>query len=115
MIASEILEYYGDGNEEQRLTASVGRLERIRTWEIIERYLPPAPSRVLDVGGGTGVYALPLSARGYEVHLVDPVPLHVERARQLSSASDAPLASAEVGDARRLPRRDATIDLMLLF
>lgn len=44
MIASEILEYYRGGNEEQRLRASIGRLERIRTWEVIERHLPPAPS-----------------------------------------------------------------------
>jgi SAM-dependent methyltransferase len=115
LIPSEILDYYDRGKEELRLNASSGRLERLRTWEILERYLPPVPSRVLDVGGGAGVYALPLSARGYEVHLVDAVPLHVERARQLSSASDAPLASAEVGDARRLTQRDATIDVTLLF
>ena len=43
MIASEILDYYGAGKEEQRLTASLGRLERIRTWDIMERHLPPAP------------------------------------------------------------------------
>jgi SAM-dependent methyltransferase len=115
LIPSEILDYYDRGREELRLDASLGRLERIRTWEILERYLPPAPSCVLDVGGGTGMYALPLSARGYEVHLVDAVPLHVERVRQLSSASDAPLASAEVGDARRLSLQDATIDVTLLF
>ncbi|HVH28011.1 MAG TPA: hypothetical protein VM818_14680 [Vicinamibacterales bacterium] len=44
MIASEILDYYGEGKEEQRLTASLGRLERNRTWEIMERHLPSAPS-----------------------------------------------------------------------
>jgi SAM-dependent methyltransferase len=115
VIPGEILDYYERGKEELRLTDSLGRLERIRTWEILERYLPPAPSFVLDVGGGTGVYALPLSARGYVVHLVDPVPFHVDRARQLSGASDAPLASAEVGDARRLSLRDASIDVTLLF
>lgn len=92
MIASEILDYYGEGKEEGRLKASLGRLEQIRTWNIIDRHLPQAPSRVLDAGGGTGVYALPLAGRGYHVHLVDPVPLHVERARALSQASDAPLA-----------------------
>ncbi len=64
MIASEILDFYRAGLEERRLTASAGRLERIRTWEIIERYLPAPSARVLDVGGGTGVYALPLAARG---------------------------------------------------
>lgn len=73
MITSEILNHYNDGKEEHRLTLSLGRLERIRTWEIMERYLPPAPARVLDVGGGTGVYALPLCARGYRVDLIDAV------------------------------------------
>jgi ubiquinone/menaquinone biosynthesis C-methylase UbiE len=115
MIASEILEYYGGGNEEQRLTASIGRLERIRTSEIIERHLPPPPCRILDVGGGTGVYALPLARRGYQVHLLDPVPRHVDRARALSRASDAPLVSANLGDAQKLDVPDGAIDAVLLF
>ena len=115
MIASEILEYYGGGNEEQRLTASIGRLEQVRTWEIIERHLPLAPSSILDVGGGTGVYAFPLARRGYQVQLVDPVPRHVDRARALSKASDAPLVSVDVGDARKLDVPDGSIDAVLLF
>src|SRR5262245_46719362 len=115
MIAPEILEYYAKGKEEGRLTASFGRLECIRTWEILERQLPPAPCRVLDVGGGTGVYALPLASRGYQVHLVDPVPLHIDRARELSRTSRSPLASADVGDARRLSLPDASFDVVLLF
>ncbi|HEY5617062.1 MAG TPA: class I SAM-dependent methyltransferase [Vicinamibacterales bacterium] len=115
MIPSEILDYYGAGKEEERLRASLGRLEQIRTWEIIERHLPPPPSRVLDVGGGTGVYALPLARRGYHVHLIDPVLLHVERARELSRLSDVPLVSAEIGDARKLDVPDATFDVVLLF
>ena len=115
MIASEILDYYGAGKEEQRLTASLGRLEQIRTWEIMERHLPPPPARLLDVGGGTGVYALPLASRGYRVHLVDPVSLHVERALALSNASQAPLASAHLGDARKLGVPDASVDVVLLF
>jgi SAM-dependent methyltransferase len=115
MIASEILDYYGEGKEEERLRASLGRLERIRTREIMERHLPPAPSRLLDVGGGTGVYAFPLADRGYQVHLIDPVPLHVERARALSSTLAAPLVSADVGDARHLDVADATFDVVLLL
>ena len=115
MIPPEILNYYNDGKEERRLKAALGRLERTRTWEILERHLPPAPSRLLDVGGGTGVYALPLANRGYHVHLIDPVPTHVERARVLSSASDAPLVSADVGDARKLHVPDVTFDVVLLF
>jgi SAM-dependent methyltransferase len=70
---------------------------------------------VLDVGGGTGVYALPLAARGYNAQLVDAISIHVERARQLSSTADAPLAKVEVGDARSLSLRDGTVDVVLLF
>jgi ubiquinone/menaquinone biosynthesis C-methylase UbiE len=114
-IASEILNYYAAGKEEERLAASLGRLERIRTWEILERHLPSPPCRVIDVGGGTGVYALPLASRGYRVHLVDPVPLHVGRAQELSRASDTPLAGVEVGDARRLNVPDGSFDAVLML
>lgn len=115
MIAADILDHYSDGEEEHRLSRSLGRLEKIRTFEILDRHLPAPPVRILDVGGGTGPYALPLAARGYEVHLVDPVPLHVERAQVLSAASDAPLANAMLGDARALAAHDATFDVVLLF
>lgn len=115
MISSEILQYYAEGNEDGRLTTSVGRLERIRTWEIIQRHLPPVPSRILDVGGGPGVYALPLAGRGYQVHLIDPVPRHVNHARALSTESQAPLASIDVGDAQKLEMRDGAVDVVLLF
>ena len=115
MLASEILSFYAAGKEERRLAASTGRLEFIRTWEILERYLPARRRRVIDIGGGTGVYALPLSGRGHRVHLIDPVPLHVERARTLSLASSTPLESIQLGDARRLPADDAAFDVALLF
>jgi SAM-dependent methyltransferase len=115
MLAPEILKHYTEGNEEHRLTRSLGRLEMIRTWEILERYLPPPPARIVDVGGGTGVYALPLAGLGYHVHLIDAVPFHVERAQILSRASDTPLSGAAVGDARSLALPDATFDAVLLF
>lgn len=115
MVRSDMLDYYNLGHEENRLTRSLGRLERTRTWAIMDRYLPPPPARVLDVGGGTGVYALPLAARGYRVHLIDAVPLHVERARALSDASDTPPVEAVVGDARALDVPDASFEVVLLL
>ena len=111
----EIATHYASVPERERL-AGPGSLERVRTWELLGRYLPAPPAVVTDVGGGAGVYALPLAARGYEVHLVDPAGLHVEQARHASGEQPpAPLASATVGDARRLDRPDASVDAALLL
>jgi ubiquinone/menaquinone biosynthesis C-methylase UbiE len=88
----------------------------MRTRELLSRLLPAPPATVLDVGGAAGAYALPLAAEGYEVHLVDPVALHVEQARAASAAQpDAPLASAEQADARELPFADESADVVLML
>jgi ubiquinone/menaquinone biosynthesis C-methylase UbiE len=71
---------------------------------------------IFDVGGGAGVYSCWLAREGYEAHLVDAMPLHVELARQASRRQpDHALASISVGDARRLDREDASVDAVLLF
>ena len=92
--------HYGLGAERARLSAGAGRVERARTEEVLARWLPRPPARILDVGGGPGTYVAWLAAQGYEVHLVDPVPLHVEQAREAGAAT------ARVGDARRLDEPD---------
>jgi SAM-dependent methyltransferase len=110
----EIAGHYAAVPEERRL--GTWNLERIRTWELLGRYLPSPPAVVLDVGGAAGVYALPLAAQGYEVHLVDPLALHVGQALRASAGQPAaPLASATVGDARRLDRPDGGADAVLLL
>jgi SAM-dependent methyltransferase len=71
---------------------------------------------VLDVGGGPGGHACWLAVRGYQVHLLDIIPLHVELARRASARQpQAPLAGAEVGDARALARGSGTADAVVLF
>jgi ubiquinone/menaquinone biosynthesis C-methylase UbiE len=114
---AEILTFYGRGFEEGRLWGGAqGRLEYLRTMELLSRYLPPAPATVLDIGGGAGGYALPLARDGYSVHLIDPIPLHVEQAKARSrDQPEAPLAGAEVGDARSLSQKDANADAVLLL
>jgi len=115
-MQSAIQQYYARGGEAGRLEYGAGRLEQARTRELIQRFLPPAPGVIYDVGGGSGVYAVWLAALGYEVHLLDAAPLHVEQARQASQAQPAhPLASAEIGDARRLPWQDASADGVLML
>ena len=65
---------------------------------------PPPPRVVLDVGGGPGRYACWLAVGGYDVHLVDPVPRHVEQALAASAAQpDHLLASAPSAMSVRCP------------
>jgi SAM-dependent methyltransferase len=102
-----IRRYYDAGHERERLGA--GPLERDRTQRLLERFLPPAPARVADVGGGPGHYAAWLGGRGYEVELLDPMPLHLEQ------AAEAGVGTTVLGDARELPWQDASFDAVLLF
>lgn len=109
-LQPEVMAYYEAGREEGRLAdgSLAGPLEFLRSTEIIQRYLPQSSLVILDVGGGPGSYARWFADRGHQVHVIDPVPLHVEQARARS-------LSAEVGDARSLPQRDASVDVVLLM
>jgi SAM-dependent methyltransferase len=115
-LEPDILGHYAQGVESDRL-ATWGRLEAVRTWDLLRRFLPPAPAVVLDVGGAEGVYALPLALDGYRVHLIDPVGRHVQTARAASTVqAHAPLASAELGDARDLSAfSDGSVDAVLML
>lgn len=111
-----ITEYYNRGKETARLHEGRSQLERLRTQELLLRFLPPAPAIVHDVGGGAGVYALWLAQHGYTVNLLDATPLHVEQAQNASALQpDAPIKTVTLGDARALPFEDASADAVLLF
>jgi len=114
-LGEEIEAYYALGLESSRLDEGYFPLEEARTQELILRHLPDRPLRILDVGGAAGRYALWLAARGHEVHLVDPVSLHVQQARQASVAAARPLASAREGEARTLEWAEASVDAVLLL
>ena len=110
-MGADLAEHYAqEPREDTRLTRSMhGRLEYLRTQELLRRALPQPPAQVLDVGGGTGVHAQWLAADGYNVHVVDVVPDHVEAAATL------PGVTAELGDARRLRTPDGSVDVVLLL
>lgn len=111
----EILDYYSAGKEAERLARGIGPLEHARTQELLLRFLPPAPAVIHDIGGGPGVHAFWLSDLGYTIHLLDLTPLHIEQARQRATQPGSPqLASAEQGDARRLPFAGETADAVIL-
>jgi SAM-dependent methyltransferase len=115
-LPPEIIDHYSNTAEKDRLFVGAGLVERARTGEMLCRHLPPPPARVLDVGGAAGVHALPLAKAGYEVHLVDPVPRHVQEAREASAGQpEGRLASVREGDARELQQADGSADAVLLL
>jgi ubiquinone/menaquinone biosynthesis C-methylase UbiE len=110
-VFDDLRRFYAEGyDEDVRLTRSPhGRLEFARTRELLDRFLPAPPARVLDVGGGTGVHARWLAAAGYEVTLVDLLEEHVAMAASIAGVD------ASVGDATALAFEDGAFDAVLLL
>ena len=106
-LEEPIRRYYDAGRERERLAADP--LERDRTQRLLERFLPPPPARVADIGGGPGHYSVWLGERGYDVALLDPLELHLEQ------AVAAGVGETVLGDARDLPWEDATFDAVVLL
>ncbi|MCP4966367.1 MAG: methyltransferase domain-containing protein [bacterium] len=104
-----IAHYENRYDEDTRLSRDgLGQLELLRTQILVKRYLPQPPGRVLDVGGGPGVYAYWLTAAGYEVELIDIVQRHVDQATQRGITS-------HLGDARKLPATNQRYDTVLML
>jgi SAM-dependent methyltransferase len=103
-----LIAVYEAGDEDGRLAKERNWVEWERTCEVLGRWLPGAPGRILDVGGASGRYASWLSGLGYGVHVVDPVPRHVAQARARG-------LEAFEGDARDLGYPDGWADAVLLL
>jgi ubiquinone/menaquinone biosynthesis C-methylase UbiE len=112
----DIVAHYQEVDEDARLRTGCFQLEFARTKELILRHLPQMPAVVADVGGASGNYSFWLARLGYRVHLVDPVPKHIEQAtRACDLQRDQPLASVRLGDARKLDFADESVDAVLLL
>ena len=107
-----VVGHYETIPEHPRITEGFGQLELVRTQEVLHRHLPPPPARVFDIGGGTGAHAEWLAAEGYDVHVVDVTPRHVEDVRTRLAGRGV---TAEVGDARSLTADDDAVDVALLL
>ena len=113
---NDVVAFYALGGERDRFDVGAGALEFARTRILLGRFLPPSPAVVADIGGGPGRYAIWLAERGYSVHLVDAVPLHIDQAREAArTLTRGALVSAEVGDARALALPDESVDAALVL
>jgi len=110
-VDARILAYYGsEFDEGDRLVGRSGQgvLEFERTQQIVGEHVP-AGSRIIDIGGASGLHAAALAERGDTVVLIDPVPRHVEAACRYGTFT------AKLGDARSLPVDNGSFDAAMLL
>ncbi len=125
---NKLEEYYNKFNEDKRLNSRHGQVEFLVTMKYLHQILEEKESQIataegksleevrskisiLDVGAGTGRYAIPLSNEGYDVTAVEPVHHNLGRMKQ-----NGPLVKAYEGRAEKLKRfSDNSFDVVLLF
>ena len=79
----------------------------------IERLLPEGKeSRILDIGTGTGFFAILLAQAGYSVEGIDLTPAMLEEARTLARQKGLDIVFREM-DAQELSYEDASFDAVL--
>lgn len=116
MIDKTVLARYNAGIEKDRLRTGMGIIEFERTKEILVEKLPKAPAVIYDIGGGYGEYAWWLASLGYEVHLFDISETNIKMSEDLKHEyPNVQLESAEVCDARSIPRKSKSADAVLLM
>lgn len=115
-IDKTVLAGYNAGIERNRLRTGIGIIEFERTKEILKDKLPAPPAVIYDIGGGYGEYAWWLASLGYEVHLFDISETNIKMSEELKHEyPNVHLKSAEVCDARSVPRESKSADIILLM
>jgi ubiquinone/menaquinone biosynthesis C-methylase UbiE len=111
-LKASIVKAWDRGVEDYDELVAHGRLTRTEAdaWKaVLARLLPPAPSKVLEVGAGTGVMSLLLAELGYSLTATDISSGMLDEARR--KASDRHLAiSFEIVDAEVLPFGEKSFD-----
>lgn len=114
--SQNMLDYYNQKEQKDRLVKGIFQLEYIRTIEIIERYLTSNPLIIYDIGCGGGNYASYFAKKNHIVSVLDPIPKHIAQAKLLSDTQPTtPIKSFSIGDARDLPFQDNSADVVLLL
>lgn len=88
MIEKElVVKHYNTYEEEERFAPKHGQVEFLTTMEYIHKYLWPG-MRILEIGAGTGRYALALAREGYRVDALELVEHNIEVFRSKLTGRD---------------------------
>jgi ubiquinone/menaquinone biosynthesis C-methylase UbiE len=108
--------YYDEEAHNEWARLDRDRVEFAVTLRALDEYLPPAPARVLDIGGGPGRYAIELTRRGYDVTLADISEVELSLATEKAAEAGVKLAAVTKADARELRQfTDGAFDAVLLM
>lgn len=113
---ADVAAFYDDYGEREWQRLERHRTEFAVTMRALTTALPPAPARVLDLGGGPGRYSVALAVQGYHVTLVDLSAVQLAQARDHAERAGVTLAAIIQADALELPPAVAgPYDAVLLF
>lgn len=113
---NDVEQYYDtdDHSEWERLNRH--KTEWAVTMRALSEFLPPAPARILDIGGGPGRYAIALAKLGYEVTLADISSESLKRAEEQAKSEGVTLAGIYHADATDLSAfSDTAYDAVLML
>lgn len=109
---TELELYYNKFNEEKRLSSRHGQVEFLTSMQYIHEYLREMQdAQILDIGAGTGRYAVALAQEGYDVTAIELVKYNLGILKAKKSS-----VKAYQGNALHLKRfSDESFDMTLLF
>ncbi|GAA4272300.1 class I SAM-dependent methyltransferase [Aquimarina gracilis] len=113
LISRNIELFYNKVSEETRLNKGMGVFEFERIKSLIEKYTSTSPSKIIDIGGGTGKYSEWLAKKGHQVYLVEPILKHIEIAQNRANKMKNKY-SIHVGESRKLEFPNNFADIVLM-
>lgn len=112
MNENNLINYYNKFNEDKRLTRRHGIVEYITAKKYIDKYIKNYDSpKIIDIGAGTGKYAITLFEEGLDVTALELVKHNL-----MTLKKKCPSIKAIQGNAINLDKfKDNTFDIALLF
>ncbi len=101
-------------SENERHEDGFGQIQRQRTLNILKQHLNGQSLKIIDIGGATGAYSFDLAKAGHNMHLLDIVPAHIEKAERIGVDKGIHLCGYHVGDAKALSFLDDSFDAVIL-